>query len=369
MRTVFLTLLSLTLQIAYGQNQDVVKYLIKDTAVVAQVKSGIYQHPALEIAMKTEFRETARMAFPIRVAIDPGHVATTKKEALLEERFIKSRHGFFYESELNMATALVLKKLLEDRGFEVMITRTPKTTALGMSYTTWYKKYADEHLCNDLEIGKISRQQYEEYRDLNKRDLFHRYFKDKDFIARKELINAFQPDVTLVIHYNATEFENKENTFAPEVDYNYTVAFVPGSFTNQELASEAQLHDFIRLASTDMLQNSIKLSAFIVDEFNRKLNVPKLVPTDLPDLWYLKRFSVYTGTPGVFSRNLYLTRAISSPVCYGEAILQNNKEEIKALAKRDYSIKPYRVSSRVVDVANCYYTGTIKYFQDIGWLK
>lgn len=369
MRIVIIFLLCVSSFCLFGQNLEAVKFLIKDTAVVTQVRSGIYHHPALEIAMKTGFKTTSRMGFPIRVAIDPGHIATNKKEAILEERFIKSRHGFFYESELNMATALVLKRLLEDRGFEVMITRTPRTSALGMSYTAWYKKHSQEALCDDLSIGKITTQQYEELLRLNKKDLFHRYFKDKDFIARKERINAFQPDVTLIIHYNATEFENKANAFAPEVNYNYTVAFVPGSFTNQELASESQLHDFIRLASTDMLENSILLSSFIVEEFNRKLNVPKLIPSDLPDLWYLKRYSVFTGEPGVFSRNLYLTRAISSPVCYGEALLQNNKDEIKLLAKRDFTVKPYRISSRVVDVANCYYAGTIKYFEALGWLK
>lgn len=354
---------------AQAQRIDNFSLLIKDTTVVAGIRNGIYTHPAIEIAAKSEFKKLPNRGFPIRVAIDPGHVATTKKEALLEERYVRSKHGFFYEAELNMATALELKRKLEERNFEVMITRSPKATALGMSYDRWFKKHSREALCDDLEQRKITKSQYEELVRLSKKDLFHRYFKDKDFQVRKDLINAFQPDITLIIHYNATEFENTDRAYAPEVDFNYSVAFVPGGFTNKELETESQLNDFIRLASTDVVEKSIILSTFIVNEFETKLGAPKLLPTDNPDLWYLKKYSVYTGQPGVFSRNLYLTRAINSPMCYGESLLQNNTSEVVKLSKRDSKVGPYKISSRVLDVADCYYTGTIKYFTHLGWLK
>ena len=352
-----------------GQQFDNFALLVKDTSVVAGIRNGVYSHPAIEIAAKSEFKKTPNRGFPIRVAIDPGHIATSKKEAVMEERYVRSKQGFFYEAELNMATALELKRKLEARNFEVMITRSPKATALGMSYDKWFKKYSREALCSDLSQNKITRNQYEELIRLSKKDLFHKYFKDKDFQVRKDLINAFQPDITLIIHYNATEFENTDKAFAPEVDYNYAVAFVPGGFTNKELETESQLNDFIRLASTDIVEKSVILSSFIVDEFETKLGAPKLLPTDNPDLWYLKKYSVYTGTPGVFSRNLYLTRAISSPMCYGESLLQNNANEVIKLSKRDTKVGPYKISSRVLDVADCYYTGTIKYFSYLGWLK
>lgn len=352
-----------------GQQLNNFSLLIKDTSIVAGIRKGIYTHPAIEIAAKSEFKKIPSGGFPIRVAIDPGHIATNKKEAILEERYVRSKNGFFYEAELNMATALELKRKLEERNFEVMITRSPKSTALGMSYEKWFKKHSREALCDDLEQKKITRSQYEEFLRLSKKDLFHKYFKDKDFQVRKDLINAFQPDITLIIHYNATEFENTEKAYAPEVDYNYSVAFVPGGFTNKELETESQLNDFIRLASTDVVEKSILLSSFIVNEFETKLGAPKLLPTDNPDLWYLKKYSVYSGTPGVFSRNLYLTRAINSPMCYGESLLQNNSSEVVKLSKRDCTVGPYKISSRVLDVADCYYSGTIKYFTHLGWMK
>jgi hypothetical protein len=171
-----------------------------------------------------------------------------------------------------------------------------------------------------------------------------------------------------VIHYNATEFNNRPDIYAPQVDYNYSVAFVPGGFTNQELQIQGQFDDFIRLASSDAVSKSVQLSKYIIDEFDRKLHSPPLMPKDLPDLWYLKKYSTYTGTPGIYGRNLYLTRAIQSPVCYGECLLQNNKSEIELLSKKDLKIGNHKVPSRIADVADCYYTGIIKYFNDNGWL-
>lgn len=370
MRYIFLTIcICLCYITGHSQQDDVLSFLIKDTAIVSKVRSGVYDHPAIEIAVKTPYRKVANKSFPIRVAIDPGHVATNKKEALIEDRYINSSYGFFYESELNMATALILQRKLQERNFEVMITRTPKTSALDISYLKWYKKRAKKELKADLEAGLLTQAKYDELVHADKKELFNKYFKDKDFKARSAKINAFNPDITLVIHYNATEFKNDHEVDAPLVDYNYSVAFVPGSFTKQELSQDSQLEDFIKLASTDILANSVKLSTFIVNEFENKLGAPRLLPNDNKELWYLKKYSVYTGNPGVFSRNLYLTRGINSPICYGEATLQNNENEIRRLAARDLVLKPYRISSRVIDVADCYYIGTIKYFQSLGWLK
>lgn len=359
----------ISISFGYSQNKEVINLLIKDTSIVNNISKGFYDHPAIEIAVKTPFKEITKQGFPIRIAIDPGHIATNKKESLIEERYINSQYGFIYESELNMATALVLQKKLQERGFEVMLTRPVKGSALGVSYLKWYKKYAKTSLKEDLKNGFITKEKYNELIHADKKELFNKYFKDKDFQARANAINTFKPDITLVIHYNATEFDNGEEVQAPIVNYNYSVAFVPGSFTKQELGQDAQLEDFIKLASTDLLTKSVKLSTFIVNEFEKKLGAPRLLPESNTDLWYLKKYSIYTGNPGVYSRNLYLTRAVNSPVCYGEALLQNNNKEIKRLTEKDLIVKPFRVSSRVIDVADCYYIGVIKYFESLGWLK
>lgn len=352
----------------FPNRDENLRLLIKDTAILNDVKRGIFNHPALEIAAKTPLSVSTVRNYPIRIAIDPGHIASSKKEALLEERYVNSEHGFFYESELNMATALELKKLLNERGFIVMLTREEGKTAFGMSYTQWFRKEFKNSLKKDLERKIITEDQYQTLLRSSKQDVFNKYFKNKDFTERIDKINAFQPDLTLIIHYNVSEFENSPDHFCPIVDYNYSVSFVPGGFTGTELKYERQLNDFIRLASTDIIRKSVLLSSFVNEEFSSRLGTKNLTPELLPNLWYLEKYSVFSNIPGVFARNLPMTRSVRSPLCYSESILQNSASEIKALAKRGYKIGKYNVSPRVRDIADCYYTSVNKYLQFVGLL-
>lgn len=269
--SVLMLLLTVVSGLAQEQNLRNMKFLLKDTSMFVKVRSGIFDHPALEIGAKKDFKEIRQRNYPIRVAIDPGHIASNRKEAEIEERYINSRYGFFYESELNMATAMLLKERLEARGMEVMLTRNPKQTACGMSYLKWYKTRFREEILVGLQRGVLTLDRYKSLLKGSRKEVFAKYFKDKDFMAREDKINAFDPDITLVIHYNASEFENSSTRFTHEVAYNYSVCFVPGGFTETELKQESHLEDFIRLASTDNIQRSIQLSSFISKEFESKL--------------------------------------------------------------------------------------------------
>lgn len=350
-------------------NIDNYPYLVKDTILLQKILNGDYPHPAIEIGTLKPYQVFNRRGYPIKIAIDPGHIAGNKKEAILEERYINYQAGFFYESELTSLTAEALKEKLRVKGFDVMVTRQTGETSFGMSYSKWYRTERKKAFRADLLAGKISNETYEDLLRGDKKYIFEKYFKDADFINRGNKINAFQPDITLVIHYNASEFKNNPKTFTPLVSNNYSVAFVPGAFTVQELAKESQLEDFVRLASSDIISKSILLSSFIVDELDTKLGAPSLLPNDNPDLWYLKKYSVYTDRPGVYSRNLYMTRAIQSPICYAECLLQNNEEEIKRLANKDIKFHGKKVSSRVIDVSDACYSGIVKYFTEIGYIK
>ncbi len=355
--------------LSIAQSNPYFNVMVKDSTLLQLAKNNIYPIPAIEIAVKSTYQESNTLTHPIRIAIDPGHIASNKKEAIIEERFIRYNNKFFYESQLNETTALVLKKKLEERGFVVSLSRQPKKTAFGYTYTYWYKKLAKKELSEKLNNNLISQDTYNDLIKSNKKELFDKYFKNQEFIKRAHNINAFQPDFVIIIHYNASEFENNHKTNAPLVEHNYTVAFVPGSFTNIELASQSQINDFIRISTTDILKKSIELSESIVTEIENKLNIPRLKPSDYPELWYLKKFSVYTGKPGVFARNLYLTRTIKAPLAYIECTLQNNKQEIQYFTKKDTKIYNIKTSSRILNYTDAIYTGIIKYMQNAGWLK
>ncbi|HEV8515120.1 MAG TPA: N-acetylmuramoyl-L-alanine amidase [Cyclobacteriaceae bacterium] len=369
MKSIIFTALVIAFLKPVAAQEKYFNVLLKDTALLELAKKGEYPNPVLEISLKKEKVRTSSHPYPIRVAIDPGHSATSFNEAVIEERFIKTKKGSFYESQLTMATALHLKSLLKQAGFEVMLTREEGQTAIGKTFSQWYKKDFKKELNADLKAGKISREKFEELKRADKHDVFHKYFKDKEFWARANKINAFNPDATLIIHYNASEFKNTPKVFCPTVDYNYSVAFVAGGFTTQEMSMENQMEDFIRLATSDELERSITLSSLIVNEFQAKLNSPLLEPKKYQDLWYLKKYATNTEKEGVFGRNLAMTRIIKSPLCYGESLLQNNEVEIQKLLKKDFKIGKIKTSSRVCDVADCYYTGTLKYFDTLGWLR
>ena len=66
--------------------------------------------------------------------------------------------------------------------------------------------------------------------------MFNDVFLNKDFVARANRINAFKPDLTLVIHYNASEGSQRyDDKYLPPVKENYSMVFVPGSFLGFEV--------------------------------------------------------------------------------------------------------------------------------------
>ncbi|MEO6304237.1 MAG: hypothetical protein ABIP51_13815, partial [Bacteroidia bacterium] len=82
-----------------------------------------------------------------RVAIDPGHSATTLSEAEIEQKFLyfvkdSINHPNdsikLFESVLTFNTAQLLQKMLEEQGAKVMITRSQNNfSSFNCTYTTW----------------------------------------------------------------------------------------------------------------------------------------------------------------------------------------------------------------------------------------
>jgi hypothetical protein len=62
---------------------------------------------------------------------------------------------------------------------------------------------------------------------------------------------------------------------------------------------------------------------------------------------------------GIYARNLRLCRLLNTPVCYGEPLLQDNCFELVALSQHNEKTKT--ISPRVIEVANAYFQGIMKY--------
>lgn len=341
------------------------KIMVQDSSMYMDILRGRVNIPAIESGLVS--RLTAKgnvIKYPIKIAIDPGHVGTSFKESVLEERFIYSRrHNIkFSEGELTMATAYLLKEMLERHGFVVMITRENYETSFGMSYTQWYKKERKSQLAADLQRGRISQREYNEFVGLGMKDLFHRYFNIADLENRKDKINLFKPDMTFVIHFNASEFKADENTDAPIVDHNYSVSFIPGGFTNDELMASTQSEDLRRLTATDDIIKSLALSKAVLDQFEAAFSVQPLPPDELSIPW-VSKYSTLSDFTGVYGRNLYLTRTIQSPLCYVEPFLQNNRSFIVKLNEKTLTVEGRKVSPLLQTVARCYYNAVLEYLR------
>ncbi len=98
----------------------------------------------------------------------------------------------------------------------------------------------------------------------------------------------------------------------------------------------------------------MKLGGYLVRQFADHLNVPLItqhdMPSNLQDACLLQE-------PGVYCRNLALTRLVHSPLCYGETLIQNNEEEANRLAAKEVIIGDTACSARIKEVAQAYFEG------------
>ncbi len=291
----------------------------------------------------------------IRVAIDPGHIAGDLATAKTEGRFVSmtanGKKLEFFEAELALSTAFVLRDSLLKYGAEVMLTRTQgNQTAFGKSYQQWLE--TDFRLILKRK-GYTPTQINNQIKTLNRSVSLYSYFLDADLEARADKINYFNPDITVILHFNADyyNFGWKKPTTR-----NYSMVFVPGSFLGGELYSREMRFDFLRLMLSAKTARSLILSRHIVDEFEKVLQVKPVSPAEEPP--YLKENSLRVAD-GVYARNLRLNRLVNSVLCYGEPLLQDNEQEAIALAAND--LNSGKISPRIIQTAQAYFNGIMRY--------
>lgn len=282
----------------------------------------------------------------IKIAIDPGHFGG--KYAKLEERYIEmdplevSISAQFDEGTLAYLTALHLKELLEKEGAIVLISKD----GIGMGvheqdFFDWLKE--NPHLWSS---------------QLPLPTLFRKYFNPLDLKARAAKINAFNPDATVIIHFNAhhTEPDLSSNSYPTEANFN--LVFVPGAFNGNELGEQENRYEFLRLVASQDLFQSKTLSQIILNSFSEILRIPVVKESD--GAGYLSRLCLKVDE-GIYARNLVMTRLVHGPLCYGETLIQNNFQESQILNEKDDSIAGIPCSSRLKEVASAYFLG-LKFF-------
>ncbi len=295
----------------------------------------------------------------IKIAIDPGHIAGDFATAKTEGRFISMEHKGkkyeFFEAELALTTAFLLRDSLVKYGAEVFLTRTQgNQAAFGKSYRQWLE--SDFRLILKRK-GYTNAQINSQMNTLNRSMSFYKYFLDADLEARASKINYFNPDITIFIHYNADFYNSGWNKPSPR---NYSMVFVPGAFLGGELYSREMRFDFLRLLVSGKTRQSLTLSQYVCKEFENTLKVPVVSPNEEPP--YLKENSLRIA-PGVYARNLRLNRLVNSVLCYGEPLLQDNEDELERLSQNDLS--KGKIAPRLEQVAQSYLRAILNYSYEI----
>ena len=266
-----------------------------------------------------------------RIALDPGHFGG--RYAKLEKRYLEGswqgKKGVnLNEGTLTFLTAVKLKSLLEAEGAIVFITRP----SIGFgAIEIDFETYLDNHpelMESHLSLSTI----------------FQKNYNHEDLKRRAEKINAFNPDLALVIHYNASLSKISPN--------DYCLAFVPGAFMKGELDKAKARYAFLRLLLTDSIEKSIQLSTYVLTHLQNELELPLMKEKSGPNTIKICK--------GIYCRNLLLTRTIdplnSIPLCYLEALMQNYPDELDFLLTKDTMIEGIPCSSRLEKVAlACFY--------------
>ncbi|MGK0388976.1 MAG: N-acetylmuramoyl-L-alanine amidase [Maribacter sp.] len=303
----------------------------------------------------------------VKIALDPGHSAHNMETAIIESKFMKiskrdagtKKDIAFYESELAWKTAYILAKRLEKKGATVLVTRKKGKNSFGYNFDQWKKKRFKEELTVDLQNKEINRDQYNWYLTKAKNRDIHRYMNRKDMEYRAVLINNFQPTLTINIHYNATTDKTDAQGNFPAIANNYCMAFTGGGFMTGELQSKDQMEDFLRLLISEDLENSIAFSAEVIKYHQCITKVP--ITPNKNNVRYLQNNSVYADQPGIYCRNLGMTRRVRGTICFGESLMQDNINEAVLLNMKNYKESRMRTSSRVKLVVDAYELGILSY--------
>lgn len=312
-----------------------------------------------------------------KIAVDPGHIEKTMEMAQIEAKFIKMKASdatglvpiSFNEANLTLATANLLAEKLKKAGAEIMITRPQAGIGLlGMTFDEWYESRRFSDLSAEMRAGRMDSSFMTKYffeNDATKTDWYGRLYVPIDLRLRAEKINAFAPDLSVIIHYNVHgpnwEMRDAENNMQP-TDKNYTMSFIAGSFKAYELSRQEDRIAFLRLLLSDDIPKSIQLSDKITSSFVKVLSIPAVNTAD--NLGYLNKSCVLTEKEGVYARNLGLTRNIKGVLCYGESLCQDNITEAAWLNQRLIQAGEMKTSSRVRMVADAYFEGIMNYVKE-----
>jgi N-acetylmuramoyl-L-alanine amidase len=302
----------------------------------------------------------------LKIIIDPGHMAGNLIMAHIEQKFLhftKQNAPILKQDSVNIAegmltfeTASVLKNMLQEKGITVALTRKENCTTFGCTYDEWVKNFKKKTLDSLLTVKKITAQRHKQLVAETASKFFIDFFKDYELQQRARVINAFKPDMTIIIHYNVDE---RNIDWKKPSDKNFCMAFIPGCLIADNVKTAQGQLNLLRLLLTNDLDESEKISGLVVNQLSQQLKIPV---ANKADATYLSEHCLTSSTAGVYSRNLALCRMVQTPLVYGECLYQDCENECYNLTQNTETVYGIKTNKRVALAAQSFYNAIIQFY-------
>lgn len=322
----------------------------------------------------TGLNATATPLKGLRVALDPGHMGG-KEWDKITGKYVSVNGGYVSEGEIAYQTAVLLSQKLQSLGAQVIITRGEAAAATTVDLKTynildyafteirsvsddsWFDKLLGVKAADEDAFFKKADANAEILSRMGEQQRGDYFIFRADLQARIAAINAFQPHMTIVIHYDAS----KANSL--QYATNAVKVYVPGNVMTGELAAKEDRQLILQHALEGARWNqSVRFSAAVAAKMSDTLKIP----VDKNSVGY----NAMKVTDGVFSRNLALTRDVIYGVqTYLECLNYDNAYEYARLAKKDktgnFNGVDFQYSSRIDDVVEGITNGVLEYLWNL----
>lgn len=328
--------------------------------------------------LKLRLEKSRGTAFPLtglRVAIDPGHMGTPYWDNITG-KFVSDNKGVIVrEGVIATQTALLLKKELQALGAQVELTRETLDAVTTVPYDNFpVERFARNELGESihfpwfqklLETGTGAKlfaafNQSPELKKLFNPNSRYTYFVlREDLWARAEKINAFKPDIVLIVHYDTVDSSFAPQGVNPKAP-NLTKVFVTGAYLKTDFGSRKARKQFARkVLDQEQWDLSVNLSRKIVNEFQSQMGLALTQNTG-------EGLRVESG---IFARNLNIPRFLHAPaIAYLECLFYNRPQEFYALAHTKHPLmiggKNVPYSDRLAQVVKVLKDSVVKFAED-----
>lgn len=286
-----------------------------------------------EVALREKAKEGLK---GLRFVIDPGHFggAWSKVE---RRHFVIDEGEGVREGTITWATALSLKKFLEEQGAEVMLSRGPPPEDMFFdapvelseaALLDWVKAIGRDGMSEWLKENSHQTKMFvsdllrvREEDELAAFKIYNRF----DFRRRADLCDSFDPDLILSLHYNTAE----------DPRTNKILVFMPGNALPSELKHASERYFVFRRALQGDQSMLEKIAVTISYSMQEKLSLPAAEKdASLDSDGYHVKLAV-NSEAGVYARHLAMLKRPRAPALLLEGPCMNNAKENARLLRED----------------------------------